>query len=158
MFWSGFFAFIFSQISISPCRTDRRTIYLREEKKIGGAPSLPFYQPALCQQPVRDFCLSLLVGSYEIGSNWVTIFLEKVCNKGVIRQDQLLGMRMRLALQRDKVDEAILIPGGLHLNFYNLPALIQSRKQEHVTVRKIGRATRFLEGVPDVFHFDHGCG
>jgi len=48
----------------------------------------------------------------EGGRYQTAMLLEKVFNKRIMRQDQLPGIQMGLALEGDKIDKAILIQEG----------------------------------------------
>jgi hypothetical protein len=128
--------------SILP-RKDLGVKYLGEEMKIGGATF----------NHSRSFYFVSASKKILYGAN----LAEQVFDQCVMGQDQLLGMRMELALEGDKVDKTILIPGGRHFHFIHFPTLIQSGKQEHVTIGEVSGATWFLEGIPDIFHFYHCC-
>jgi hypothetical protein len=94
----------------------------------------------------------------EDGIYYAAILLEEIFDQHIMGQDQLTGVRMGLALEGDKKDKAGLIPGGRQFDFNDLPAFIQSGKQEHITIWEIGGAAWFLKGIPNIFHFCDCCG
>jgi hypothetical protein len=126
--------------------------YLKRRKKIRGK---TFYQnQSFSNLPAtkKYFWLDGLVNKRMSGNKQTGILMEKVFNKLVIGQNQLPGLWMRLTLESDQVDKTVLIPGWCQLHFYDLPALVQSGKQKHITIWKVGRAAWFLEGIPDILH------
>jgi hypothetical protein len=132
--------------------------YVKRRKKIRGE-TLCQNQPISHVQAVWKFIwLSGLVNKQGSRNKQTGILLEKVFDKLVIGQNQLLGLWMRLALEGDQVDKSILIPGRRQLHFYDLPALVQSGKQEHITIGKVGGAARFLESIPDILHASQRSG
>jgi hypothetical protein len=83
--------------------------------------------------------------------------LQKIYNKGILWQDQLLIQAECVQVYVDKIDKPVLIPGGYQFGLLDSPTLIQGGKKQQIRTGKTRRDSRFLDGGPYLLWKDGFC-